>query len=136
MRGENVGFLLLVVAFTLPPLIRPGSAGPPSPEGEGFGEVELGDCLRKRTGSAGACPRPTKGIFSLFKLLSRNEPGDPLRWWSTARVSGLQSTAAACRSCLSLWERWHGASRDGEGFLPGAVLRKKASPWGEAGKNL
>ena len=77
MRGENVGFLLLVVAFTLPPLIRPGFAGPPSPEGEGFGAVELGDCLRKRTGSAGACPRPTKGTFSLFKLLSYIELGDP-----------------------------------------------------------
>ncbi len=88
MRGEHGGFLLLVVAFTLPPLIRPGFAGPPSPEGEGFGAVELGDCLRKRTGSAGACPRPTKGTFSLFKLLSHIEPGDPLRCGSTNRVTG------------------------------------------------
>ena len=87
MRGEKVGFLPLVVAFTLPPLIRPGFAGPPFPEGEGFGAVEPGNCLRKRTGSAGACPRPTKGTFSLFKLLSHIEPGAPLRWWPTARVS-------------------------------------------------
>ena len=42
-------FLALVVAFTLPPLIRPGFAGPPSPEGEGFGAGELGGCRGKST---------------------------------------------------------------------------------------
>ncbi len=25
-------------------------------------------------------------------------------------------SAGACRPCLSPWERWHGVSRDGEGF--------------------
>ena len=80
-------FLALVVAFTLRPLIRPGFAGPPSPEGEGFGAVELGRCGRKPTWAAGACPRPTKGASLLSKLLSRNEPGDPQRCGSTTRVS-------------------------------------------------
>ena len=54
-------FLALVVAFTLRPLIRPGFAGPPSPEGEGFGAVDLGRCRGKLPWAAGACPRPTKG---------------------------------------------------------------------------
>ena len=85
---ENVGFLALVVAFTLPPLIRPGFAGAPSPSGEGFGAGELGGWSGEPTWSAGACPRPTKGTFTLPKLLSRIEPGDPLRWWSIARVTG------------------------------------------------
>ena len=35
-------FSALVVAFTLPPLIRHPFGLPPSPEGEGFGAVELG----------------------------------------------------------------------------------------------
>ena len=54
-------FLALVVAFTLRPLIRPDFAGPPSPEGEGLGAMELGGCRGKPTLAAGACPRPTKG---------------------------------------------------------------------------
>ena len=49
-------FLALVVAFTLPPLIRQPFGLPPSPEGEGFGAVELGRCRGKLTWAAGACP--------------------------------------------------------------------------------
>ncbi len=37
----------------------------------------VGMCCKKRTWSAGACPRPTKGISFLSKLLSCNEPGAP-----------------------------------------------------------
>ena len=137
MRGENVGFLLLVVAFTLPPLIRPGFAGPPSPEGEGFGAGEPGNCLRKRTGSVGACPRPTNGAFPLFKLLSHIEPGDPLRCGSTARVVG-----SHCQRPLAAL-----ASPSGRGGTAQAVterafylvqsLGKRLPPGGKkAGKNL
>ncbi len=52
MYGGNVGFLALVVAFTLPPLIRLACGEPPSPEGEGFGAVELGGCSGKLTWAA------------------------------------------------------------------------------------
>ena len=54
MMGEIVGFLALAVGFPLRPLIRPGFAGPPSPEGEGFGAVELGGCRGETTWAAGA----------------------------------------------------------------------------------
>ena len=77
-----------VAIFTLRPLIRLACGEPPSPEGEGFGAVELGGCRGKPTLAAGACPRPTKGTCSFPKLLSCNEPGDTLRWRSTDRVSG------------------------------------------------
>ena len=80
-------FLALVVDFTLPPLIRQPFGLPPSPEGEGFGAVELGRCRGILTWAAGACPRPTKGTFSFPKLLSCNEPGDPLRSWFTTSAS-------------------------------------------------
>ena len=113
------------------PLIRHGFAVPPSPEGEGFGAVELGRCGGKPTGAAGACPRPTKGTFPLLKQLSCSEPGDPLRWWSITRVAGSPLTAAARRLPLSVgfaassprgrakWERWNsiGAVVD-RGSLP------------------
>ena len=69
-------YLALVVTFTLPPLIRQPFGLPPSPEGEGFGAVELGRCRGKLTWAAGACPRPTKGMFPFPKLLSGIEPGD------------------------------------------------------------
>ena len=59
-------FFALVVAFTLPPLIRHPFGLPPSPEGEGFGAVDLGRCRGKPTWAAGACPRPMKGT-SLFQ---------------------------------------------------------------------
>ena len=104
MRGENVGFLPLVVAFTLPPLIRPGFAGPPSPEGEGFGAVEPGNCLRKSTGSAGACPRPTNGAFPLFKLLSRNEPGAPPEVVVYCQGNRLALSAATGRKGVVLFD--------------------------------
>ncbi len=81
-------FLALVVAFTLRPLIRQPFGLPPSPEGEGLGGVELGGCRGKPTLAAGACPRPTKDTSLLSKLLSRNEPGDPQRCGSIARVAG------------------------------------------------
>ncbi len=81
-------FLALVVAFTLPPLIRQPFGLPPSPEGEGFGAVVLGRCRGEPTWAAGACPRPTKGAFRLSKLLSGNEPGDPQWCGSTARATG------------------------------------------------
>ena len=51
-------FLARVVAYTLPPLIRQPFGLPPSPEGEGFGAVELGRCRGKLTWAAGACPPP------------------------------------------------------------------------------
>ncbi len=75
-------------SFHAAPLIRHGFAVPPSPEGEGFGAVELDGCRGKPTLAAGACPRPTKDTFLLPKLLSGNEPGDPQRCGSTARVAG------------------------------------------------
>ena len=81
-------YLALVVTFTLPPLIRQPFGLPPSPEGEGFGAVELGRCRGEPTWSAGACPRPTKSMLLLFKLLSRNEPGDPLGCGFTTWVTG------------------------------------------------
>ena len=87
MRGGSVGFLALVVVFALLPLIRLASGEPPSPEGEGFGAVELGGCRGKPTLAAGACPRPTKGSYLSLKLPSYNEPGDPQRWRFTIRVT-------------------------------------------------
>ena len=81
-------FLALVVAFTLRPLIRPGFAGPPSPEGEGFGAVELGGWSGELTWSAGACPRPTHTYPVRIRPPPCNEPGDSLRLWSIARVIG------------------------------------------------
>ena len=81
-------FLALVVAFTLPPLIRQPFGLPPSPEGEGFGAVELGRCRDKPTLAAGACPRPTHGCTPFPKLLSRIEPGDPQWRGSTTRITG------------------------------------------------
>ena len=80
-------FLALVVVFTLRPLIRLACGEPPSPEGEGFGAVQPWMCYGKPTWAAGACPRPTHGCTLFPKLLSRIEPGDPLRWWFTARVT-------------------------------------------------
>ncbi len=50
---------LLAVTFTLHPSSVTAIAVPPSPEGEGFGAVELGRCRGKLTWAAGACPRPT-----------------------------------------------------------------------------
>ena len=82
-----MGFLALVVAFTLPPLIRLACGEPPSPSGEGFGAGELGGCRGEPTWAAGACPRPTHGCTPFPKLLSRIEPGDPQRCGSTARVA-------------------------------------------------
>ena len=58
-------YLALVVTFTLPPLIRQPFGLPPSPEGEGFGAVELGRCRGEPTWAAGACPRPTHSVRSL-----------------------------------------------------------------------
>ena len=63
------------------------------PPGEGFfvrqlPRNELGSFRGRRTGAAGACPRPTKSTSLLSKLLSRNEPGDTQRWRFTTRVSG------------------------------------------------
>ena len=81
-------FLALVVDFTLPPLIRQPFGLPPSPEGEGFGAVELGRCRGKLTWAAGACPRPTHGCTPFPKLLSRIEPGDPQWRGSTTRITG------------------------------------------------
>ena len=77
-------------------------AGPPFPEGEGFGAGEPGNCLRKRTGSAGACPRPTKGAFPLLKLLSRNESGNPPEVVVYCQGNRLALTAAARRQGFSL----------------------------------
>ena len=68
-------FLALVVDFTLPPLIRQPFGLPPSPEGEGFGAVELGRCRRKLTWAAGACPRPTKGMFLFPNPIERYRTG-------------------------------------------------------------
>ena len=79
---------LLAVTFTLHPSSVTAIAVPPSPEGEGFGAVELGRCRGKRTQAAGACPRPTKGTFSFPKLLSCNEPGDTQWRRSTTRITG------------------------------------------------
>ena len=45
---------LLAVTFTLHPSSVTAIAVPPSPEGEGFGAVELGGCRGKPTWSAGA----------------------------------------------------------------------------------
>ena len=84
VRWKSIG---AVVDWGSLPLIRHGFAVPPSPEGEGFGAVELWRCGGKTTGAAGACPRPTKGTSLLIRLLSCNEPGDPQRWWSTTRVT-------------------------------------------------
>ena len=114
------------------PLIRLACGEPPSPEGEGFGAVELGGGRGKPTWAAGACPRPTKGTSILTKLLTDNEPGGPQRWWSTARVADLhcQRPLAARRPCLSLWERWHGASRDGEGFFVYHHVTNRVTPSG------
>ena len=77
-----------VAIFTLRPLIRLACGEPPSPEGEGFGAVELGRCRGKPTVAAGACPPPYER-YVLFcpKLLSCNEPGDPLRSWFTTSAS-------------------------------------------------
>ena len=68
-------FLALVVDFTLPPLIRQPFGLPPSPEGEGFGAVDLGRCRGKLTWAAGACPRPTKGMFLFPNPIERYRTG-------------------------------------------------------------
>ena len=60
-------FLALAVSFTLPPLIRQPFGLPPSPEGEGFGAVELGWWSGKLTWSAGAASALRTGA-----LLSQN----------------------------------------------------------------
>ena len=95
-RSCSILALALAVDFTLPPLIRLACGETPSPEGEGFG-VEFGRCRGEPTWSARACPRPTKGTSLLPKLLSHNEPGDPLRWRFTTRVADSPLTAAARR---------------------------------------
>ncbi len=51
-------------SFYTAPLIRQPFGLPPSPEGEGFGAVELGGCKDNPTLAAGACPRPTHGVRS------------------------------------------------------------------------
>ena len=99
-------YLALVVTFTLPPLIRQPFGLPPSPEGEGFGAVILVRCRGEPTWSAGACPRPTKSMFLLSKLLSRNEPGAPQRRGFNARVSDSQLTVAARRPGAPQWWRF------------------------------
>ena len=60
-------FSALVVAFTLPPLIRQPFGLPPSPEGEGFCAGELGWWSGKLTWSAGAASALRTGA-----LLSQN----------------------------------------------------------------
>ena len=69
------------------PLIRLACGEPPSPEGEGFGAVELGGGRGNPTWAAGAASALRTGALLLPKLLSRIEPGDPLRRWFTARVT-------------------------------------------------
>ena len=50
----------------------------------------------------------------------------------TTRVAGsnCQRPLAARRPCLSLWERWHGASRDGEGFSVYHHVTNRVTPSG------
>ncbi len=50
----------------------------------------------------------------------------------TTRVAGsnCQRPLAARRPCLSLWERWHGASRDGEGFSVYHHVTNRVTPNG------
>ena len=49
---------LLAVTFTLHPSSVTAIAVPPSPEGEGFGAVELGRCRGKLMWAAGGVPPP------------------------------------------------------------------------------
>ena len=65
-----------------------GFAASAPKERDKWGAAELGRCRGKPTWSAGACPRPTKSMFLLSKLLSRIESGDPQWWRFTTWVAG------------------------------------------------
>ena len=83
-------FLPLAVNILPVPSSDPASAGPPSPEGEGLGAVELETCRSGTQVGGGGMP-PALRIQVRLPLCS--EPGGPLRWWFTA--SGKKTNVAA-----------------------------------------